>query len=78
MNKVKLSKIQIEALKELRQSAGWMSAYMLGFSVATLDALYTRGLVKRAREMGAVAFPRTSIRYKINDSGISFLADLNN
>lgn len=39
------------------------SAYDLGCSLATLDAMARKGYIRRSAGLGALAFPRNSILY---------------
>lgn len=62
----KLSKVQKRAYGKLKKSGGWVCPYSLRESMATLDALEKRGLVKVRGygELGASWSPRTTIEYK--------------
>lgn len=66
MAQVKLSKTQERALSKL--SYKWQSAYEIGESIATLNALVRHGLAKsKTDELGYMYSPRTAIYFKVFD-----------
>jgi len=62
---MKLSIAQKRALEKLSETT-WKSAYELQESMATLNALYNKGLVKRRNEgvVGSFWTPSTTIEYR--------------
>jgi hypothetical protein len=50
------------------------SAYGLRVSMGTLNALEARGLVRSVRGVGSIAFPHTSIMWRLTDAGRAALA----
>ena len=63
---VKLSETQQRALRKLKKHGGWESSYRLRESMATLDALVKKGLV-RCRgygKVGSMFSPQTIVEYK--------------
>jgi hypothetical protein len=58
----KLTPLQAEALERLTRE--WQSAYGLRSRLDTLDALVRRGLAERSYEIGSIAFPHTSTKYR--------------
>lgn len=65
MNIRRLSTCQQKALTKLKNCGGWVTPYDTGLSIATLDALVSRGLVEHKREsLGAMFSPRTANAYR--------------
>lgn len=58
-----LSKNMKEALSKCTNE--WQSAYEMGVKINTLDALKNRGLIERQYNLGAMAFPRTGIEWRL-------------
>ena len=61
---MKITPTQEKALKKLRESGEWMSAYDLKVGLKSLDGLNMKGLVAYKFESGYLAFPRTGIMWK--------------
>ncbi len=64
---VKLSETQQRALRKLKKHGGWECSYRLRESMATLNALVSKGVVKaRGRgNVGAMFSPQTMVEYKV-------------
>jgi len=61
----KLSQTMQDVLsKLLAQPDLWQSAYDLGASLGTLNALQGRGLARSKSNLGYFAFPRSNIMWK--------------
>ncbi len=58
----KLTPLQAETLERLTNK--WESSYGLQARLDTLDALVKRGLAERKYELGSMAFPHSSIKYR--------------
>ena len=63
MANAKLSKAQEAALEKLSETE-WKSAYDVDCSLATLNALVTKGYARSKHTVGSMAFPRNSILFK--------------
>jgi hypothetical protein len=69
-----LSVSQRRALaKLLAFRGGDVSAYELGESLASLDALARRGLAARRSGLGSMFSPRTNIDFRITEAGVEHL-----
>lgn len=70
---MKLSRIQKETIARMQVAGDWKSAYGLRASLATLDSLRKKGIVKAKGEgePGAWCFRRTHVLWKLADSFIS-------
>lgn len=64
----KLSKHQRDALVALKRY-GEITAYGAGFRLDTLGSLENRGLASASRGLGSMAFPHTSIKWRITPDG---------
>ena len=64
----KLSKHQRDALVALNRY-GEITAYGAEFRLDTLGSLETRGLASASRGLGSMAFPHTSIKWRITPAG---------
>lgn len=64
---IKLTSIQQRALNKLKKLNDWECAYSLKESMATLDALVRKGLLKKrgAGKVGSMFEPRVVIEYKV-------------
>jgi sulfur relay (sulfurtransferase) DsrF/TusC family protein len=62
---VKTTTAQHRAYHKLNST--WQSAYDIQESLATLRALVRRGLAESKANLGAVAFPRNSIYFRIKE-----------
>lgn len=63
MTTKKLPKTQQKALAGMYVGI-WYSAYELGVSIATLNALHRKNLVERRSDIGASFSPRTAVEYR--------------
>jgi hypothetical protein len=63
-----LSNVQKEALRVLARK-GQGNSYKLGLRLDTLRSLVSRGFATSRAELGAMAFPHTSIQFKITKAG---------
>lgn len=73
---MKLNNLQLGVLRQLRDS-GPGSAYRLGTSLNTLNALSLKKLVKADRsKVGCFSTPRTSIVWEITEDGSSKVSHL--
>jgi len=59
---MKLSKSQEAALDKMELNR-WYSAWKLKVSLATLEALHKRGMVKKKHELGYMFYPRQHIKF---------------
>lgn len=71
----KLNPAQLRALAKLAKAADWQCAYDVQESLATLDALVSRGYAQRVREEGWLFIPRVQIKYRISTEGIAKLSE---
>ena len=64
----KLSPTQERTLRKLKKAKGWVSAYGMQESLATLNALWGKGLIKRGYlqkgGLGSFSSPQTDIVWK--------------
>lgn len=70
---MKLSPKQMEAVTKL-STVPKESAYGLRVSLGTLNSLEARGLVKAQHGVGSIAFPHTSIMWRLTDAGRAAIA----
>ena len=63
---MKLSKAQSKVIDKMTDGE-WTTAYDLQCSVATLNALFDKGIVETKRISGSYYFPRTNIEYRLKN-----------
>lgn len=63
---MKLTPAQQKAMAKLTRE--WQSAYRLGFSRNTLDALVRRGLAEHRAETGYLFFPTIGNKYRLKET----------
>ncbi len=66
----KLTSRMEQAILQLLKASKPLSAYEIGgASLATMRALEERGMVGARHELGSMAFPHTSIKWRLTESG---------
>lgn len=72
----KLSKSQFQALHRMPNSlVDTRSCYDLRTSIATMNALQTKGLVISFADVGYFTYPRTSIQWRLTSAGLKYRKD---
>jgi len=67
----KLSRSQFHALHQLPNNTHEArSAYQIGASIATMNALQKKGLVTGYAGLGYFAFPRSGLSWKLTEAGL--------
>jgi len=61
---VKISPTQEKVLAKM-EPGKWYSAYNLQCSLATLEALHKKDILKRKSSLGSMAFPRNEIEFML-------------
>jgi hypothetical protein len=64
----KMSKAQRSALEDMSRAES-ITAYGAGYRLDTLSSLENRKLARAERGVGSMAFPHTTIRWRITDLG---------
>lgn len=70
----KLSEAQRRALAKMEEGGAW-SSYEARAGLGTMNSLARRGYATKSQGLGSMAFPRTSIKFRITDAGRAALKE---